>query len=334
MTLGTVTAIQNNYYQIHVSGEATPRLCKIRSRLKKIGIHVWVGDQVRLSAPEESGDQGAISEVLPRRNQLLRPAIANVDRVVLLLPVRDPDFDPLWATRFLIQIAIQGLSPLVVLNKVDLVDPETLGTLQAQLQSWGYDPVCLSIETGAGLAVLKAHLIGSTAVLAGPSGAGKSSLLNALQPGLALRVGAVSARLGHGKHTTRHVELFTLDQDLRLADTPGFSQLILTCTADQLPGAFPEFAPYQDQCQFRNCSHQREPDCAVREANLDRYPIYLTLLTEILGNQPVFSGEQGGLKTIHRTGNHQQAVPKLATIHRQRSRHTDRQILLNDLDEE
>ncbi|WP_218081048.1 ribosome small subunit-dependent GTPase A [Anthocerotibacter panamensis] len=331
MTRGIVTAIQANYYQVQVPDEPEGRLCKIRSRLKKVGAQVWVGDEVVLSESTEEGDQGAIQEVLPRKSLLVRPAIANIDLVVLVLSTQTPHFERETASRFLVQIEASGLVPLVVLNKIDLLVPEALLALVETLKRWGYPPVAVSTVTGYGLDTLTLHLGQRTAVLAGPSGAGKSSLLNALQPGLSLRVGAVSERQGQGRHTTRHVELFTLPGEVRLADTPGFSQIELTATAAQLAFCFPEFRPWLGHCQFRNCLHRDEPDCALREADLERFPFYQVLLSEVLDAQPL-SG--AALKAQSRPRNTRPQVLKLSTAHRQASRRTDRQTLWEQIKDE
>ncbi|WP_287130134.1 ribosome small subunit-dependent GTPase A [Candidatus Cyanaurora vandensis] len=326
MTTGIVIAIQSNYYRVQVAGEDQPRLCKLRSLLKKLHGQVLVGDQVELSEQAESGDQGAITAVLPRTNALTRPAIANVEQVILVLAATQPAFDPEVASRFLVQIEQEDLPVVVVLNKVDLLPDPELHLITHQLKSWGYPPQLLSTRTQAGLEALRATLAHRTSVLAGPSGAGKSSLLNALQPGLALRVGEVSQRLGHGRHTTRHVEIFTLPPEVRLADTPGFSQLTLRVSPEDLAGLFPEFCEYLGHCQFRNCLHREEPGCAVQGAELARHPIYLTFLAEILA-QPLSLPTDNTLKTQSRPHNTQTQLPKLARIHRQPSRRSDKQTL-------
>ncbi len=320
MTEGIVTAILANYYHVQVGGELTPRLCKVRSRLKKHAQRVWVGDRVELSDIEETGDQGAICEIYPRTTLLIRPAIANVEQVLLVLSVRQPEFDVRLASRFLVQIELSGLACLVVLNKCDLLAPEQQQQLIQMLQGWGYPALLVSTQSHAGLNDLKTRLSGKTTVLAGPSGVGKSSLLNALQPGLELRIGEVSERQGHGRHTTRHVELFSLPEDIRLADTPGFSQMTLATTALELAQAFPELRVLSPQCQFRNCSHQEEPGCAVKAANLDRYALYLEFLTEVTAHvsAPLRSAALG---------------KNLATIHRQPSRRSKKQLLAQGTDD-
>jgi ribosome biogenesis GTPase len=305
---GIVTAILANYYQVQVPGESTTRLCKKRSLLVKTGIQAWVGDLVEIT------EEGSLYGVLPRHSLLLRPAIANIDRVVLVLGATT--FDPYVASRFLVEIEAAQLNPLIVLSKIDLLpDPDVLS---AQLEAWGYPVLNISSQTGQGLPELVQALQGQTAVLAGPSGAGKSSLLNALEPGLSLRVQAVSATR-QGRHTTRHVELFTLAQGFRLADTPGFSHQVLSDTPALLSTRFPEFAKIEETCQFRNCLHQEEPGCGIRAGQLERYPIYRTFLTEILAQTNTAAS-----KTTNKS--------KLPAEHRRISRRRTRQDLPNEED--
>jgi len=249
MTEGIVTAILSNYYRVQVPGEAQVRLCRLRSKLKKIRVQVMVGDRVTLSEGQETGDQGAIDSVHPRESLLVRPAIANVEQVLLVLAVANPDFEAALASKFLVQIETVGLPVVVVLNKADLGDP---APVIATLANWGYPALAVSTATGQGIAQVYTQLLQRTTVLAGPSGVGKSSLMNTLAPGLQLRVGEVSERQGHGRHTTRHVEIFTLEGGVRVADTPGFSNLTLALGPEDLAQAFPEFRPYLGTCQFRD----------------------------------------------------------------------------------
>lgn len=295
---GIVLAVQANYYwvQLHPiiaangngQGTVTPvhLLCTRRARLKKIGQQVMVGDQVEVENPDFTGGRGAIAQVLPRRSVMDRPPIANVDQVLLLFALAEPDLDPYQISRFLIKAELSGLHICLCLNKQDLVRETIWQDWRQRLYSWGYVPLLISVDADWGMSTLEHQLSCHTTVVSGPSGVGKSSLINRFIPAAELRTNAVSGKLGRGRHTTRHVELFKLPGGGFLADTPGFNQPDLALSPELLGDCFPEIRQrlQTEHCQFSDCLHQDEPGCMVGQ-DWERYPIYLTLLDEVLAYQ-------------------------------------------------
>jgi ribosome biogenesis GTPase / thiamine phosphate phosphatase len=279
---GLVLAQEANYYRVRLFPEGTDLLCTRRARLKKTGQSVYVGDKVEVVEVDWQSHRGAINLVEPRNSLLHKPPIANCTGVLVVFALSEPPFDPVQLSRFLVNIETEELNATVCLTKADAVCESVIQTIGQQVQSWNYTTISVSVETHIGLMELLELLGQGVYVLAGPSGAGKSSLLNALRPSLDLRTGNISDRMGRGKHTTRHVELFSIGNNILVADAPGFSQLELTCTPEALANCFPEFRPYLGTCQFRNCLHQEEPGCAVQNAHLERYAIYRTFLEEVI----------------------------------------------------
>jgi len=282
-------ALQANYCSVALGERRL--LCTLRSRLQHRGQQVWVGDRVRLEGIDWGAGRGAVVAVEPRRNLLRRPAVANVRCVMVVAALEEPALDPLQLTRFLVAAEATGATVELVLAKADLPSPAVLEERRQELEAWGYPLWPLSTRTGLGLEALRRRLlaVSGITVLCGPSGVGKSSLLNALVPQLALRVGAVSGRLRRGRHTTRHVELFPLGApDGRaacgalLADTPGFNQPELPEDGTSLAAGFPELRRRlaEVECRFRNCRHLADPGCAMGTDWL-RYPLYQHCLAEV-----------------------------------------------------
>lgn len=287
---GRVMSIQANYYwvQFQASNDCPlplkpSLLCTRRARLKKIGQQVMVGDMVRIEEPDWEGERGAISAIQERQSQLDRPPIANADQILLVFALAEPDLDAYQLTRFLVKAELTGLKVCLCLNKRDLVESGYQAAWRDRLTGWGYTPNLVSVWHDDGLSSLMASLRNRTTVVSGPSGVGKSSLINTLIPTLDLRINAVSGKLGRGRHTTRHVELFELEAGGVLADTPGFNQPDITCSPDVLGYCFPEIRDRlrQAPCQFSNCLHRDEPGCVVR-GTWERYPNYLKLLDECM----------------------------------------------------
>ncbi|WP_448601536.1 small ribosomal subunit biogenesis GTPase RsgA [Thermoleptolyngbya sp.] len=289
---GTVLAVQANYYFVRLDPGCYPPgltdmlLCTRRSRLRKIGQRVWVGDRVEIEEPDWAGQRGAIAQVFPRRSELDRPPVANADQILLVFALAEPALDPFQLSRFLVKAESTGLSVCLCLNKCDLLTEADLTAWGDRLRQWGYSPLMVSVREGLGLDQLAPHLAQQITVVSGPSGVGKSSLLNALIPAVDLRVGEVSGKLQRGRHTTRHVELFELPTGGLLADSPGFNQPDLDCTPIDLARYFPEARQRIEQaaCQFSNCLHREEPDCAVR-GDWERYEHYRIFLEEAIARQ-------------------------------------------------
>jgi ribosome biogenesis GTPase len=290
---GTVTATQANFYHVRLdqphgalAGEAAPTtslLCTRRARLKKIGQQVWVGDRVGIEEVDWASGRGAIAQVLPRQTELDRPPVANADHILLVFALVEPTLDRLQLSRFLVKAESTQMAVSLCLSKADLVSPQDQQQIQSELEAWGYPPLIISTYSGQNLDPLYPQLRDRITIVSGPSGVGKSSLINRLIPSAELRVAAVSGKLGRGRHTTRHVELFELPQGGLLADTPGFNQPDWACTSSELPRCFPEIRQRlaTESCQFSDCLHRDEPGCGVR-GSWPRYDHYLTFLDEVL----------------------------------------------------
>lgn len=256
-----IRAISGFYY---VQTEDGVVECKARGRFRLQDATPLVGDFVRIT---RRGSKGVLEELLPRRNAFIRPAIANIDQLVVLASCAIPVTEPFLIDRVLAVAQLQGVSALVVVNKDDLASAQPLAEIYRQA---GVPVIATSAETGEGVDALRQALAGKLSCLTGNSGVGKSSLLNRVCPELGLPVGEVSEKLGRGRHTTRHVELYSLGGDTFVADTPGFSSFdterMELVHKEQLQDAFPEFGPYLGRCRFPDCAHRREPGCAVRAA--------------------------------------------------------------------
>lgn len=238
--------------------------CRARGILRKEGQSPLVGDRVEYSM---SGKRGMVERVLPRKNSFIRPAVSNIDLLVLLAAGCNPVTDPFLLDRVLAIAGSQNVSCLICVNKCD-IDPGD--SLMEIYQRAGIDVLRTSAVTGQGVEELKARIAGKSVAFTGNSGVGKSSLLNCIAPELGIPTGEVSEKLGRGRHTTRHVELFRIAGDTYVADTPGFSAFdtdqMEVILKEELQYAFSDFAPYLGQCQFHDCAHLREPGCAVTAA--------------------------------------------------------------------
>ncbi|NCJ05694.1 small ribosomal subunit biogenesis GTPase RsgA [Synechococcales cyanobacterium C] len=338
---GTVLAVQANFYRVRlqladsVDGVGLPPrelLCTRRSRLKKMGQQVMVGDQVRIEEPDWQGGRGAIAEVLPRGLVLQRPPVANAQQVLLLFALVDPPLDLQQLTRFLVTVEATGLQVRLCFNKCDLVDQTEQQDWCDRVHQWGYPAHLISLYQQRGLEGIQTSLKHRVTVLAGPSGVGKSSLIHHLLPHAELRVGEISHRWRRGQHTTRHVELFELPQGGLIADTPGFNQPALTCEPSALAHCFPEIRQrlQQGQCQFKDCLHRDEPHCMVR-GSWERYPYYLTLLEEAMtleAERNATANPEVNLKTKPTRGGSTHPEPKLmAKRYRRSARKTEHQTL-------
>lgn len=285
---GTVVACQANYYQVRLCVEAYQSsyfLCTRRARLKKLGQQVVVGDQVIVEELDWQDRRGAIATVSPRTNLLDRPPISNVDQILLVFALAEPVLEPTQLSRFLVKAESTNIPVTLCLNKRDLLGEDAIDQWQTRLNHWGYTPLIISVREDKALPIaLLETLRDRVSVVAGPSGVGKSSLLNRLVPDVDARTNAVSGKLGRGRHTTRHVELFELPTGGLLADTPGFNQPDVTCNVVTLMQCFPEIRQRTGHCQFNDCLHRDEPGCRVR-GDWERYDHYLALLDEVLQHQ-------------------------------------------------
>lgn len=334
---GTVIAVQANYYQVKLELSSSPLLlCTRRALLKKMGQKVMVGDRVEVVEPDFLGGRGAISQVFPRFTELDRPPVANAEQILLVFALEEPKIEPYQLSRFLVKAETTGLEVSLYLNKSDLLTSEQLNSWRLRLNQWGYNPVFISVHRAA-IEQIRDQLDNKITVVAGPSGVGKSSLINYLIPNTNLRTGEVSGKLGRGRHTTRHVELFQLPTGGLLADTPGFNQPDLDCQPEELVNYFPEARERLAvaHCQFNDCLHREEPNCAVR-GDWERYEHYLEFLAEATIRstlQSRTSDPEATTKLKTKRGKNQYE-PKLETKKYRRTSRRSQQQGLQKLDED
>ncbi|MDV3001321.1 MAG: Small ribosomal subunit biogenesis GTPase RsgA [Chroococcopsis gigantea SAG 12.99] len=315
--IGTVVAVQANYYGVRLDPQPESHLllCTRRTRLKKIGQKVMVGDRVVVEEIDLEQAQGVISEVLPRNTVLERPPVANGDQILLVFAIEEPSLEAWQLSRFLVKAESTGLEMCLCLNKTDLVTPILRQQWQETLEKWGYEPVWVSVSGADGIGELLSRLRDKITIMAGLSGVGKSSLLNYLLGSAKQRTGEVSGKLQKGRHTTRHVELFQLPGGGLLADTPGFNQPDLDCEPSQLAYCFPEARKMLESrsCQFNDCLHRDEPNCVVR-GDWERYEHYLEFLDEVIALQETLQDskdQQSTLKLKSRSSGQSGYEPKL-----------------------
>ncbi|WP_433749620.1 ribosome small subunit-dependent GTPase A [Falsibacillus pallidus] len=288
-----IKALSGFYYVLNEEQENHVVQCRGRGVFRKNKITPLVGDRVSFQA--ENDAEGYILEVFERKNELVRPPIANVDQAILVFSAIEPDFNPGLLDRFLVLVEANDIEPLICITKMDLLIETQTQKIQEYAKDYqkiGYDVLLTSSETEAGLEQLRPFLEKKTSVFAGQSGVGKSSLLNALNPELQLKTSNISTHLGRGKHTTRHVELIEIGSGL-VADTPGFSSLeFMDIEVEGLKECFPEMQRISQECKFRACLHMNEPKCAVKNAveNGDipsyRYENYKQFHEEIKDRKP------------------------------------------------
>lgn len=263
MTQGVIIRSLSGFYTVSSGGEQI--MCKARGRFRHDGTTPLVGDRVTVSVDEKGNSR--VDEILPRKNRFIRPAVANIDQLVMFASAVNPITDPFLIDRVCAIAELNDCEPVICINKMDL---NTAGELVSIYTNAGFRTVRTSAETGDGIEELLSVISGKVNAFTGNSGVGKSSILNRLSPALALPTGAVSDKLGRGRHTTRHVELFDLGNETFVADTPGFASfevdLIEPIRCEDLQYAFRDFRPYIGACRFQDCAHLKEPGCAVLEA--------------------------------------------------------------------
>ena len=276
---GRIIRSISGFYDVQIPGKVIS--CRARGILRKEGNSPLTGDLVEITV--EKG-KGMVEKILPRRNSFVRPAVANVDALVVFAANVNPITEPFLIDRVAAIAGDQEVRVYLCVNKCDLDPAEDLVRIYEHA---GFDVICTSAETGDGVEELRQMLKGKLVAFTGNSGVGKSSILNRLCPELQLPTGEVSEKLGRGRHTTRHVELYCLGDDTYVADTPGFSSFdtdqMDVILKENLQYAFPDFGPYIGSCQFHDCSHRKEPGCAVTAALAEgkieqsRYDSYLKL---------------------------------------------------------
>ncbi|MBE5967415.1 MAG: ribosome small subunit-dependent GTPase A [Lachnospiraceae bacterium] len=279
------------FYYVHTPEKDVTYECKAKGIFRKKNVKPLVGDDVEISTEDQPEGKGIIHDILPRKNELIRPAVANVDQALVLFAAAEPDPNLNLLDRFLVMMQKQGVKTIICFNKKDIVSNKEISMLRDTYQSCGYEVFTTSVRNQDGISDVYQYIQGKTTVLAGPSGVGKSSLINEFAPEARMETGIVSDKIKRGKHTTRHSELIYVERDTFLCDTPGFSSLYINeIETDELKDYYIEFREYEDYCRFIGCRHLNEPGCAVKEAVKEkkiselRYRNYV-LLYEELKNQ-------------------------------------------------
>lgn len=286
MTGKIIKGIAGEYF-VHVAGKGIFR-CKAKGIFRHKNVKPLVGDNVQLDVLSEEEMTGNITDICSRKNQLIRPAVANIDQTLVVFAAKSPLPNRNLLDRFLVMMESQEMESILCFNKMDLADDKDIYELKDTYEKAGYRVLLISVKENRSVEEVMELLKGKTTSLAGPSGVGKSSLLNYLVPDAVMETGDISRKIERGKHTTRHSEIFSLGQDTYLMDTPGFSSIYTCeCEKEDLKMYFPEIYKYEGQCRFNGCVHVNEPDCAVKEAvsqaciGRSRYENYVTFYNEI-----------------------------------------------------
>ncbi|MDO5538793.1 MAG: ribosome small subunit-dependent GTPase A [Eubacteriales bacterium] len=262
--------------------------CKAKGIFRKDKIKPLVGDDVEMTVLDGEKQVGNIEEILPRKNSLIRPAVANIDQALVIFAAAKPKPNLNLLDRFLVAMEKQAVKTVICFNKTDLCQAEELGKLGRVYEKSGYQVLFSSASEEEGIEKLRDVLRGKTTAVAGPSGVGKSSLVNLFVPHAEMETGEISQKIDRGRHTTRHSELLCIDENTFICDTPGFSSLaVWDMEKEDLKDYFPEFESYSDGCRFQGCTHTHEPDCAVKaglknhEISEQRYHNYLEMYNEL-----------------------------------------------------
>ncbi len=265
--------------------------CKAKGLFRKEKIKPLVGDNVEIEISDEAKKEAIIVKIYKRKNELFRPAVANVDQMMIVMALAKPDPNFGVLDRLLVQAELSDIPAIICFNKEDLADDEMLNSCKIYQQA-GYKVIITSTKDGFNAEAVKAELKDKTTVLAGPSGVGKSSITNILAPGINMETGNISEKLKRGKHTTRHSQLIVIEENTYICDTPGFTSFSPeTIDKEALRYYFREFREYEGRCKYNGCVHVHEPSCAVKEAVEEgyiskmRYESYIQLYEEIKGNE-------------------------------------------------
>ena len=275
------------FYYVHVP-EMGIYECKAKGIFRKNKLKPLVGDFVRLSILDEENKKGNIDEVLDRDNELIRPAVANINQALVIFAIKKPEPNLNLLDRFLIMMEQKEIPCVLVFNKSDLASEEEKQTLRDIYKNSGCEILFISAKQDEGIEAIREVLRGKTSTVAGPSGVGKSSLINKLQTDVNMETGSISEKIERGKHTTRHTEFIPIGEDTFIMDTPGFSSLaVFDMEKEELEQFYPEFNEYRDTCRFNGCSHTHEPGCGVKEAieegkiSKERYENYKLIYEEL-----------------------------------------------------
>lgn len=329
MAFGQIFKIHSDFYYVETNGETFE--CKLREVLKKQKQKVYVGDYVEF-------ENGAIEKILPRKNFITRPTVANIDQVIIISAVKEPELSFLQLNRYVAFAKYHDLKTVLCFNKNDLSDDDkTIEKVFSIYEPLGFDILFTSALEGFGLDEFKDILQGKTSVLCGSSGVGKSSLINAVS-GINLRTKEVSEKTGRGTHTTRHSEIITIAEDTRIVDTPGFSNLkfdfLLPNEVDTL---FSEIYPHKKNCKFQDCLHINETNCAVKahlgEIDMSRYESYIAFVEEAKEYKEKVKYQGVKTESSHKQ-THSKTAVKISSRKREKSRNTLKQNIYKDVDNE
>ena len=281
----------SGFYYVYVEGAGLYE-CKAKGAFRKQKIKPLVGDNVEIAVIDEANKLGNVEKILPRKNELIRPAVSNIDMALVIFASAKPDPNFNLLDRFLCMMEYQKVPVTICFNKIDLVDQEKLKEYSGIYEPAGYNVIFTCTKTKEGLGSIRSLLEGKTTTVAGPSGVGKSSIINCLQSDITMETGTISEKIERGKHTTRHSEIIPVSHDTYIMDTPGFSSMdVPGFEKEDLWTCYPEFVRHEPYCRFIGCSHINEPDCGVKAAVEDgeispvRYENYKLLYEELKNRQ-------------------------------------------------
>jgi ribosome biogenesis GTPase len=290
MVTGKIIKGIAGFYYVHTHDGVYE--CKARGKFKKEKVTPLVGDNVKISIDDPDEMKGIVEEILPRKVTLVRPAVANIDQVIIVFALKNPDPNIMLLDKLLVISEYYGIEPILVFNKWDLDSDNDFEKYQSIYEETGYKVVKACAKQGIGIEEVVELLKGKISVFAGPSGVGKSSMLNRIKPGIGLKTGEVSEKIKRGKHTTRHSELISLDGGGWVVDTPGFTSLDISfLEVDEIRDLFPEFSYHSENCRFIDCIHINEPGCGVLSAleneiiSESRYTSYKYFIDNLKNNR-------------------------------------------------